>query len=568
MALLDSYDTGATSAWNAVYSGAPAAFQTFSVVGTYNLSSAKFYINKLGSPTGNANYKVYAITGTPGSSAVPTGSALATSDNLNVATLTTSYVLTELQFSGANSIVLNTGNYALTVEYSGGDTLNYVGPGYNSTSTDAGANGGVYFSGAWNAFAGDDLPFYVYGLEPLQNSRDIVGKAYIASAAPSSMPVQGIVGGWGSSTIGGQSAGEVLRPLTLTVDRVITGNARVSTLTSRTIVGNARITAVTTKTITGNARITNVVTRTIVGNARITVTVDRTITGNARIQTVVDRTIAGNSRITKSVDQTITGNARITVTTDRTITGNARISIVTDRTIAGNARITSVVDRTISGNANIISAIMTTDRTITGNARIAVVTTRTITGNASILKTVDRTISGNARIQTVVSRTISGNARISVLVSKTITGNARITQVVDRTINGNASIRLTVDRTITGNARIQVTTTRTITGNARIQFTTDRTIAGNARIASFSTRTIVGNARVVITTTQIITGNATVTKYVDPEQPQLNTSQEKVFANIIIDRVDIQISSEKPKFSSPEYKSDIGLISNDKPTFR
>ena len=80
------------------------------------LNSSKFYLEKRELPTGNIVSKVYAHSGTFGTSSVPTGSALATSDNVDVSTLGLLALVT-FTFSGANKITLTNGTkYVVTVE--------------------------------------------------------------------------------------------------------------------------------------------------------------------------------------------------------------------------------------------------------------------------------------------------------------------------------------------------------------------------------------------------------------------------------------------------------------------
>lgn len=127
------------------------------------LDNCKWYIKKVLSPTGNATAKVYAITGTPGTNGKPTGAALATSDNFDVSTLTTSYQLIVFNFSGANRISFSPNtHYVLTLEYSGGDSSNFVRQGNDATTPVDDGNGSFLQSSAWSSST-SDRPFYVYG---------------------------------------------------------------------------------------------------------------------------------------------------------------------------------------------------------------------------------------------------------------------------------------------------------------------------------------------------------------------------------------------------------------------
>ena len=121
-----------------------------------NLTRVIAKLKKVGSPTGNLVAKLYDITGSFGSTATPTGSALATSVDLDVATLTTSYLEKEIAFTTQYTMV-DGYNYAISFEYSGGDGSNYVHVEGDSTGTHAG-NLATY-AGSWTAAAAEDLWF-------------------------------------------------------------------------------------------------------------------------------------------------------------------------------------------------------------------------------------------------------------------------------------------------------------------------------------------------------------------------------------------------------------------------
>ena len=131
------------------------------------LDSCKFYLSKCGYPTGNAYVEIYAHSGTFGISSLPTGSPLATSDVLDVSTLTTSQQLILFNFSGANKIILTDGiKYIITVNYSNGSYLvNYITVGFDTAGTAAG--NGSHYSNTWGWVSNSlyDLCFYVYAEE-------------------------------------------------------------------------------------------------------------------------------------------------------------------------------------------------------------------------------------------------------------------------------------------------------------------------------------------------------------------------------------------------------------------
>jgi len=140
--------------------------QTVNVSETATLSSATFYLKKASTPTGNLAVHIYAMTGTLGSSGLPTGSSLATSDAIASSTLTTSNQLINFTFSGANKIVMNANQtYAVALQadsatFSG---TAYVWVGSDITSPTHQGNYFYYASGAWSGSGGSDMVFYLYG---------------------------------------------------------------------------------------------------------------------------------------------------------------------------------------------------------------------------------------------------------------------------------------------------------------------------------------------------------------------------------------------------------------------
>lgn len=138
--------------------------QSFHSSKTVPLRSAKWYIAKVGSPPGNITVELFNITGSSGSTAIPTGSTLATAATLTATSLSTSFVLTEFLFTGANRYNITPGDYVVTLTYSGGDSSNYVKVGVDNSSPSASGNSGYNFGAGWNANNLSDFPFYVYGV--------------------------------------------------------------------------------------------------------------------------------------------------------------------------------------------------------------------------------------------------------------------------------------------------------------------------------------------------------------------------------------------------------------------
>ena len=110
------------------------------------------------STAGNVVAKLYAHSGTFGTSSVPTGGALATSDNVSISSISGAYQTVEFRFSTPYEMAAST-NYTISVEYTG-DASNYLHVrGLATTGTHAGNRS--QNTGAWAATATDDLTFSV-----------------------------------------------------------------------------------------------------------------------------------------------------------------------------------------------------------------------------------------------------------------------------------------------------------------------------------------------------------------------------------------------------------------------
>jgi hypothetical protein len=166
--ILDSYVEA-----NQSVGGYILSFINFSAVGQAFQPSADRLINKsvfylkisAGTPTGTLVSKIYATTGTLGNSCVPTVRALATSDNVDISVITSSFSLVTFSFS--SPVILTSGvNYAVTVEVNTGtvDGSNNLIFGIDGTSPTHAGNL-VDFSvgaGSWLSSAIEDAIFYVY----------------------------------------------------------------------------------------------------------------------------------------------------------------------------------------------------------------------------------------------------------------------------------------------------------------------------------------------------------------------------------------------------------------------
>jgi len=150
------------------YSALGQTFQT-PASPQYSITSCKFYLRKNASPVGILKVRIYAHTGTWGSTGVPTGSALASSDGVAMENLTSDYQLITFVFSGVNRIILSAStNYCISLEADSATTLdstNYVNVGLDTASPTHAGNAFHYNYSDWGAEGtGVDIIFYLYGL--------------------------------------------------------------------------------------------------------------------------------------------------------------------------------------------------------------------------------------------------------------------------------------------------------------------------------------------------------------------------------------------------------------------
>ncbi len=168
-----------------------------------DIDEADFELSKTASPTGNATAKVYAITGTFGTNAKPTGSALATSDTLDVSTLTGTPTTKTFTFSTPFTTTNGT-KYCITIEYSGGNPSNYIKAGYDASSP---SHAGNYSDlvGSWLGISARDAGFEVRSTGG--------GGGGVGTVSPgTSVALTGVLG---TSAVGTVTAGgDVIVPLT------------------------------------------------------------------------------------------------------------------------------------------------------------------------------------------------------------------------------------------------------------------------------------------------------------------------------------------------------------------
>lgn len=173
--LLDSYGTANRSQSRTIWNVHPSATSADSAVGqtfttpndgvTYTLTVAQFQLQKVSSPAGVLRASLWAHTGTWSSSGLPTGNPLATSGDVAMSGVPTSYGLVNFTFTDAYTMINNT-HYCIAVYAYSKTTLdasNYIYVATDYTSPSHGGNGFRYASSAWSLLTTVDVIFYVYG---------------------------------------------------------------------------------------------------------------------------------------------------------------------------------------------------------------------------------------------------------------------------------------------------------------------------------------------------------------------------------------------------------------------
>jgi len=175
--LIDNYNESNRDGWATINGNHPsgagdwarsAFYQSFqNLNGTHKITSVKFYLRKVGSPTGTSYVKLYAHDGTYGTSSVPTGDPLATSDGFDISTLTGDYQLITFNFSGEQQYQMSPNSYyciQLEAPSDGTvDTSNFIRVSQDESTPTHGGNVGYWRNNGWIVISSHDGYFYVYG---------------------------------------------------------------------------------------------------------------------------------------------------------------------------------------------------------------------------------------------------------------------------------------------------------------------------------------------------------------------------------------------------------------------
>lgn len=122
------------------------------------LSSASFYIKKTANPTGNMTASLFAHTGAYGTSSEGTGTALTTSNTVDISTISSLFEMVTFTFPTA--YLLSEEYYVIALEYNDGDSSNYCTVGLDSASPTYSGNY-TYYTSVWGASSNIDAIFSI-----------------------------------------------------------------------------------------------------------------------------------------------------------------------------------------------------------------------------------------------------------------------------------------------------------------------------------------------------------------------------------------------------------------------
>lgn len=166
---LDEYAVANYAAQYIIFGGSnpQAAAQAFRLDENVAVKSVQFYLRRDQSPGGNLTAKIFVATGTLGSTAVPTGAALGTSDAVAANSVSTTGELVTFTFPGLVELMANT-TYCVSVEASSGDASNTIEVRIDNISSTHEGNASTQApDGTWSAAGGHDLIFVLTGVEAL-----------------------------------------------------------------------------------------------------------------------------------------------------------------------------------------------------------------------------------------------------------------------------------------------------------------------------------------------------------------------------------------------------------------
>jgi hypothetical protein len=157
--VVESYGISNSDGTNGIYSGYARDGQSFTLANAATLSGASFSLAKKGTVTGSIYVKLYAATGTVGTDAVPTGSALATSAAIDITILSTTVKNFDIPF--VTPYTAEVGDYCIELQYDAGDANNAL---LFSTDNSSPGHAGnfFYYDNSYHALTSLDTCFTIW----------------------------------------------------------------------------------------------------------------------------------------------------------------------------------------------------------------------------------------------------------------------------------------------------------------------------------------------------------------------------------------------------------------------
>ncbi len=182
--IVDGYGGFSSTVYYSFTSGGTSrGGQAIALGAAATLKGVRFLLWKTGSPTGAMTASLYACSGSPGSTGVPTGAALATSAPIDASAVSAGPSWMEFEFSAPYAAAA--GNYCVVLSYDNASAIHYV---------NFGANAGNH---AGNAF------YYIGGSYTAQPTNDAMFQL-LASTGDASAPGYRMLGTFRTTSTAGQ----------------------------------------------------------------------------------------------------------------------------------------------------------------------------------------------------------------------------------------------------------------------------------------------------------------------------------------------------------------------------
>ena len=218
MILLDSYSETNQSGYGSIWGSKYGASQSFNADSGGVLNSAKFYVERRGSPTGNVYAKLYSHSGVFGSTSVP-NTLLATSGAVDITGISDNFELVNFTFSGGEKYSLQPSTYyCIAVYFDGGSSGNDLKTGDDYIDPTHEGNESEYDEG-WD-WETSDLCFYVYidgdspssSYSPSESPSVSLSPSLSPSISPSESPSQSLSPSLSPSISPSQSPSQSISP--------------------------------------------------------------------------------------------------------------------------------------------------------------------------------------------------------------------------------------------------------------------------------------------------------------------------------------------------------------------